>query len=76
MVFARRENLITNLLSGLSHQDPGIQVEAVKHVLLAYLQTKGQDLAQAQEDVLAMTADALTNLTASMVKLANEYNWE
>ena len=33
MVFARRENLITALLSGLSNQDEGIQEEAVKHVL-------------------------------------------
>ena len=41
MVFARRENLITALLSGLSNQDEGIQEEAVKHVLLVYGQTKG-----------------------------------
>ena len=76
MVFARRDNLITTLLSGLSSQDQGIQQEAVKHVLLAYKQSKGLDLTAAYQEIMAMPADVLPRLTSSMVKLANEYNWE
>ena len=76
MVFARRENLITALLSGLSNQDEGIQEEAVKHVLLIYGQTKGMTLAQAHEELLKLPVPAIRALTQAMIKLANEYNWE
>ena len=76
MVFARRENLITNLLSALSNQDEGIREEGVKHVIMAYGQSKGLTLELAHKEILKVPASAITALTAAALKLANEYNWE
>jgi hypothetical protein len=76
MVFARREDLITALLSGLSNQDEGIREEAVKHVLLVYGQTKGMTLAEAHAEVMSLPAESIKILTSAMLRLAHEYNWE
>ena len=76
MVYARRENLIGALLSGLSHEDSGLQQAAVKPVLLAYLQAAGKDLQAASTFIADLDPSELGRLTTQLVALANKYNWE
>ena len=75
MVFARRENQIDLLLSGLSNQDEGIRVQTVKTILLAYYQ-QTMDINKASEVVNGVHNLAMRKLTESMVKLAESYNWQ
>lgn len=76
MVYARRENLIGGLLSGLSHDDEGLRMAAVKTVLIAYSQAAGKDLHGAATYVNSLQEDELRRLTDQLVTLANRYNWE
>ena len=77
MVYARREGLISGLLSGLSHEDSGLQQAAVRTVLIAYLQHSGaKDLTGAASYVNELNPETLSTLTRNLVTLANRYNWE
>lgn len=76
LVYARRENLIGGLLSGLSHEDEGLRQAAVKPVLLAYLQSAGKDLHAASTAIADLDPTKLKTLTDQLVVLANKYNWE
>ena len=76
MVYARREGLISGLLSGLSHEDQGLREASVRPVLLSYLQAAGKDLHAASSYLAKLDPTALTKFTDQLVTLANKYHWE
>ena len=76
MVYARREGLISGLLSGLSHEDQGLREASVRPVLLAYLQAAGKDLHAASSYLAKLDPAAFTKLTDQLAALANKYHWE
>ena len=76
MVFARRENLIGGLLSGLSHEDDGLRTASIRPVLMAYLQSTGKDLTGAANFVNDLDEATLRGLTDQLVALADQYHWE
>jgi hypothetical protein len=77
MIWARREGLISHVLAGLSNVEQGVQEQAVRSLLLTYYQRHNrQGLMDASEAMNGLDAHDITQLTQSMLALANDYNWE
>ena len=77
MVWARREDQLSHLLAGLSNQEAGVREQATRSLLLTYFQRHNKLPLQEASDQLDGCGDsAITNLTQSLMQLANDYHWE